>query len=225
MIRRKAEISSYPDATATRRQRAGMIRWGARRARSYRAWAETLALFGYRRMLRDALRGLPEAGTAIDAGCGDGEALRCLRRERPRWRALACDLSGAFLRQARSRLHPEATLFCVADAERLPCVPHSCDAVLSFGVLAHLLDPQTALAEMGRALRPGGRLVVWTRSDGWMSRRIAGAFERENRGVAFMLHDPRAIEGALGASEVEILRRRRIAGGILWIGEKRGSAR
>ena len=48
----------------------------------------------------------------------------------------------------------------VADAERLPFEDGSVANVVMVDVLHHLPDPAVALAEMGRALAPGGRVVM-----------------------------------------------------------------
>jgi SAM-dependent methyltransferase len=54
----------------------------------------------------------------------------------------------------RVELHP-------ADAVSLPVDDASFDAALCVQVLEYVPDPAAALAEMHRALRPGGRVVVW----------------------------------------------------------------
>ena len=51
-------------------------------------------------------------------------------------------------------LHP-------GEARSLPVDDASFDAALCVQVLEYVADPTVALAEMHRALRPGGRLVVW----------------------------------------------------------------
>ena len=48
-----------------------------------------------------------------------------------------------------------------ADAVSLPVDDARFDAVLCVQVLEYVTDPTVALAEMHRALRPGGRVVVW----------------------------------------------------------------
>ena len=48
----------------------------------------------------------------------------------------------------------------VADVRRLPFRDGSFDAVYSMGTIEHFRDPETALGEIHRVLRPGGRAVV-----------------------------------------------------------------
>ena len=71
---------------------------------------------------------------------------------------VACDFSLGMLRVGR-RQQPRLP-FVAGDALRLPFVDGSFDTVtMSFG-LRNVADPDTALAELGRVTRPGGRLVV-----------------------------------------------------------------
>lgn len=46
------------------------------------------------------------------------------------------------------------------DAERLPIADRSVDCVLLLDVLEHLRAPATALGEMHRVLKPGGKMIV-----------------------------------------------------------------
>ncbi len=71
---------------------------------------------------------------------------------------VAVDFSKGMIAEGRKR-HPDLT-FVEADAQELPFPTDSFDVVtISFG-LRNVNDPQKALKEMKRVLRPGGRLVV-----------------------------------------------------------------
>ncbi len=48
-----------------------------------------------------------------------------------------------------------------AKAEHLPCISESIDTVVSFLVLCTVQDPQKALREILRVMRPGGRLLFF----------------------------------------------------------------
>lgn len=95
------------------------------------------------------------AGTVLDLGAGDGPAADHLAAE-VRWVALEPRPSEAL--RARVARHPDATVLA-ASAERLPLADASVDAVIASAVLCSVRDQSTALAEVRRVLRAGGRLV------------------------------------------------------------------
>jgi SAM-dependent methyltransferase len=77
--------------------------------------------------------------------------------------------------------------FREADATSLPVDDESFDAALCVQVLEYVPDATAALAEVRRALRPGGRLVVWDvdwatvslySSDPGRTMRMLDAFDR-----------------------------------------------
>lgn len=104
---------------------------------------------------------VPAGGTVVDCPCGAGPALRALPRGSG-LRYLAVDLSPAMLRRARRRAEARAVEgieFIEADAANLPIDSDSADLFLSFWGLHCYTDPDGALREAARVLRPGGRLV------------------------------------------------------------------
>jgi SAM-dependent methyltransferase len=95
----------------------------------------------------------------LDVACGPGDAAAAAAQRGAQ--ATGVDFAAAMVAQA-SRLYPVPT-FRVGDAEALPFPDASFDAVvIGFGVL-HFADPDRALADAHRVLRPGGRLAftVW----------------------------------------------------------------
>jgi ArsR family transcriptional regulator len=111
--------------------------------------------------LARGLIGLVELGDVLDAGAGDGATAQLIA---PRARSVTCvDISETLIDAARVRLasHPNAKAQ-VADLVDLPFADASFDQVLALNVLTHLRAPGRALGELGRVLRPGGRLVLVT---------------------------------------------------------------
>ena len=96
-------------------------------------------------------------GTWADVGCGTGLYLDRIRSERPQAHVLGLDLSVSLLAAL------EGARVC-ADAALLPLRTGSVDVVLAMHMLYHLNDPDRALAEAARVLKPVGSLVVSTNS-------------------------------------------------------------
>jgi SAM-dependent methyltransferase len=108
--------------------------------------------------LDEALHCLPQAGTALEIGCGAGRFLRGITRARPALRMVGTDVSRAALQEAHG-LAPGLDLRPVDPAQgafRLPAEDGEFDAVLALDVLEHLEDPAAMLAEAARVLKPGG---------------------------------------------------------------------
>jgi len=193
-----------------------MRRWGRVQGKLYGLWAGLLAAAGYRKMIRRAVSALRDAGPVLDVGCGSGEAIAILSRERPGMRVLGCELSPELLARVRVR-YPQVRLFA-ADAEQLAVRSGSCAAALSFGVLAHLPDPAAALQELARTVRSGGMVAVWTRTEGRLSRLIAWLFVRMNPGALLCLHGIAEVRALLAGAGVRLTHEEQIAGGYLWVG-------
>jgi SAM-dependent methyltransferase len=100
----------------------------------------------------------PRPGTvALDLGCSSGLYARTLAAAGAQVHAL--DTSRAFLLEAGRRAAAEGlTLTLVqGDAHALPYRPASFDLVALGATLNELAQPERAVAEIGRVLRPGGR--------------------------------------------------------------------
>ena len=104
---------------------------------------------------------IPRDGVALDVGCGPGNVTASLARAAgPDGLALGVDISKPMLARAvRAQAGPQ-TGFMLADAQQLPLRDETVDAVVSIAALQLIPDPHKALTEMGRVLRPGGRLAV-----------------------------------------------------------------
>ncbi|WP_417767490.1 class I SAM-dependent methyltransferase [Stappia sp.] len=99
-----------------------------------------------------------------DIACGTGGLLAPALAAFPRLRGVGVDLSEPYLAHAREALsapHRRRAGFVNANAEALPFADDSLDAV-SCVYLFHELPPKvraTVAAELGRVLKPGGRLI------------------------------------------------------------------
>jgi SAM-dependent methyltransferase len=149
----------------------------------------------------------------LDIGCGTGQTTRDAARMAPAGSALGVDISAFFIERARELARAERlpnVTFDQGDAQVHHFLPRHFDLAFSrFGTM-FFDDPIAAFANIGRALRPTGRLVmmVWQRHEEneWsvsIERALRG---REGAALApeardpFSLAAPRTVEGILDAA-------------------------
>jgi ubiquinone/menaquinone biosynthesis C-methylase UbiE len=106
---------------------------------------------------KHVLAGMPveQDDTVLDLGCGSGYAARALR-ERGVARAYGVDASAEMVRNARSYTDDPAVGFFQGAFERLPFSDGSLDHVFSMEAFYYATEPDAALREVRRVLRPGG---------------------------------------------------------------------
>jgi ubiquinone/menaquinone biosynthesis C-methylase UbiE len=99
----------------------------------------------------------------LDIGCGCGETTRDAARIAVSGLALGVDLSARMIERARERARAEELTnvrFEQADAQVYPFERGAFDLAISrFGAM-FFVDPGAAFGNIGRALRPGGRLAL-----------------------------------------------------------------
>lgn len=116
-------------------------------------------LLGRRADLHALLALLDPECTVADLGCGTGHVAAALSPFVRR--VVAVDASAAMLEAARRRLEGSDNVELRRGAlESLPLDDGEADAATLFLVLPYLAEPQAALVEAARVLRPGGRLAV-----------------------------------------------------------------
>jgi arsenite methyltransferase len=115
-----------------------------------------------RRIVREAL-GAGPGDRVLDVGCGPGfYCLELLEDVGDDGSVVGVDSSAPMLALAGRRCAEHDNVeFHEADATALPVDDADFDAAVCVQVLEYLTDANAGLAEMHRALRPGGRIVVW----------------------------------------------------------------
>jgi SAM-dependent methyltransferase len=116
--------------------------------RSWPAWARALGLL------------MPPV-TVADLGCGEGY----LTLEAARWagRVIAVDRSAEVLARGRDlakRRKLSNIIWKQGELEKLPIADRTIDIALLSQALHHAEDPERALAEARRILKPGGRVLI-----------------------------------------------------------------
>lgn len=127
-------------------QLVGRLVWGIDVAPLYRSMA--------------AIAELPDGATVLDVPCGGGVALRALRPgQRVRW--IAVDIEPAMLARCERRARERGVdvELVQADMRALPLPDGCADLVLAYSGLHMVGEPQRAVSELMRCLKPGGELV------------------------------------------------------------------
>ena len=153
---------------------------------------ERLGLDRWRRWLVEGARGL-----ALDVGCGTGRNLPLYREG---VRVIGLDPVWAGLQRARRRA-PHIALV-QGRAEALPFHDGTFDTVVSGLVFCSVPDARRGLAEVGRVLRPDGRLrmLEHVRSVRPWKARVQDTLERFWVGLSGGCHPNRDTERAVEAS-------------------------
>jgi ubiquinone/menaquinone biosynthesis C-methylase UbiE len=115
----------------------------------------------HRSALRLARRLLPRPRRILDVGCGTGRLLRQARQQYPRAELVGVDPAWQMLAIASTQGASEPKLRYVhAAAERLPFACNTFDLAFATLSLRHWTDQDAGIAQLARALTPGGVLVV-----------------------------------------------------------------
>lgn len=112
----------------------------------------------------DPIQRVAPGATIIDVPCGGGVAFRALSPEQD-LRFIAADLCPKMLSRAERRARKRSLKqieFKVADMTALPFADADADLFLSYSGLHMVEDPEQAVKEIARCLKPGGRVIGTT---------------------------------------------------------------
>lgn len=94
----------------------------------------------------------------LDVGCGRGGFLRWLKKNQ--WQGRCCGVDADQRSIPESNETTDGVAFKQGDAFHLPVADHSQELLTYFHVLEHLRNLDLALAEISRALKDGGHLLI-----------------------------------------------------------------
>lgn len=127
-------------------------------------------------------------GRVLEVGVGTGISLPLYA---PNVRVFGTDISEAMLAKAKRRVAEQRLKnvegLAVMDAEHLEFPDNSFDVVMAQYVVTAVPNPEAALDEFARVLRPGGELIILTRvsADDGMRRVIEQALQPVVRRLGF----------------------------------------
>ncbi len=147
------------------------------------------------------LAACPASGDVLDVACG--YARHAIPLSRAGYRVTGVDRSPTLLAAARRRAGDDGPALVEADYRELPFADESFDAALNlFTSLGFYGDEEDvrALAEIGRVLRPAGRLVIETMH---RDRLVHGFHEQDWRrvGEGRLLLEQRNFDAASGVAQ------------------------
>ena len=110
--------------------------------------------------LRDWANITPSS-VVVDVGCGTGELARLLLEKNPHQVIIGFDISEKMLAHAKQKLkHFDQVRFEQASASALPIPDNAFEVVVSANAFHYFPEPEKALAEIRRVLKPGGEIVI-----------------------------------------------------------------
>jgi len=134
-----------------------------RKADSYDDWYKTTAGHLVDHIEKEAILSYlePRAGMSVlDVGCGTGNYSLALAKDG--LLVTGIDISTAMLDRARANAEARGAQvdFLQGDARQLPFQDASFDGIISVSALEFVPNLSSALSELHRVLKPGGKLVV-----------------------------------------------------------------
>ena len=116
----------------------------------------------------------------IEVGSGDGRSFEHYPSTVAELVAVEPDSSARAAAAERARNAPVPISIVAGSAESLPAKDGAFDAAVVMGLLCSVPDPARALAELRRAVKPGGELRFWehVRSRNVIFRAVQSAFDR-----------------------------------------------
>lgn len=114
----------------------------------------------YARIVSRMKKVLDREMTVLELACGTG--LLSVRLAGSVKLLEATDFSEEMIRQAKAKTHSSRLRFSVQDATSLPYAEETFDAAVISNALHIMPEPEKALAEIRRVLKPGGILIAPT---------------------------------------------------------------
>jgi demethylmenaquinone methyltransferase/2-methoxy-6-polyprenyl-1,4-benzoquinol methylase len=108
----------------------------------------------------------------LDVGCGTGYTTSGVLSKRDVCEVVGLDMNPVQLSKGVKNLHLEKARLSISrgDAENLPFIDDSFDAIISVGAIEYFPDPERVLKELARVANPNGNVIVCGPESAWFSK-------------------------------------------------------
>lgn len=158
----------------------------------------------------------PEA-SVLDVGCGTGEFERLVLADHPMQKITGIDISEKMLAIAKQKCHAYPNVsFQIARASALPFASDSFDVVVSANSFHYFDNPNTALGEMRRVLKPDGIVVIldWCRD--YLLCQICDILLKLFDPAYKQCYNQKEFHSLLTSADFDVRRATRVRFGVLW---------
>lgn len=169
--------------------------------------------FEARRLL--TLGGPMKGGVALEVGCGPGGGIEVIRDRFGADAVEAFDLDAKMITRTRERLpaqSPPPALW-TGNVRAIPARDNRYDAVFNFGAIHHVVHWRSAISEIHRVLKPGGRFYCEEILSRWITHPVWGRLMEHPRIDRF---DTTAFIGALSKCGFTVKTHQQSADLYLW---------
>jgi ubiquinone/menaquinone biosynthesis C-methylase UbiE len=152
----------------------------------------------------------------LDIACGTGEFECMVLSENPVQQMVGVDISEEMLAIAQQKLHNSNVSFQSGSASALPFSAQSFDVIVSASAFHYFDDPNAALAEVKRVLKPDGKVVIldWCK-DFWLCRILDIALKWTDPAHQ-QCYTQRELHGFLTSAGFNINASAKIRFGLVW---------
>jgi len=145
-------MPNLPPATARVQEGEQRRRWDETSQATYDRWRAQRRTLFFDELYLDALRG----PRVLEVGCGQGDMLSKVKDRVPGAQLAGLDISPVMVARCHAR---SLANVCLGSGNALPYSDAQFDSVLAATWVIRYLHVETALSEMARVTRPGGRIM------------------------------------------------------------------
>jgi len=160
---------------------------------------------------------IPAEARVLDLACGTGEFERFLLQDNPDQLITGIDISEQMLAIAHQKLKPYPNVSLqLATASDLPFADRSFDVIVSANSFHYFDNPELALKEMKRVVKPGGRVVILDWCKDYLVCRVCDALLQRFDPAHQQCYTQAELHNLLNATGFKIQQATKVRFGLIW---------